>query len=302
MALVAYANASGSESEPEPDNASPQVPERRKVAVKLTTGELHPVAGIDDQHAAKRQRIAQNGEGKKSGLFALLPEPKSAQTARTIGRNEQKLDTNGKKSESSNSLPDDRSSKQPNTTFIPKSAGKRETEKLVHNGSPTGPGRQKINLFPVGEELNIPRVRESEADPNFYKPITERPRYPEPEKVTDNDASANSGLQTQSNQGWNEADQELIAKFGSKRDRIGNGKGSDIKIVDFNVREQYESNETARVSGELSEMPTPLRAIAPGRHSLTQLLNVVHAQKDKYEEHFAQGVRNRRESRKQYGF
>ena len=174
---------------------------------------------------------------------------------------------------------------------------------------------RKVSLFPVGDDLNIHRVQEKEADPNSYESLTERPKE---RKADKNDGEENGDfhgekekLLTEKTNSENankmrKSDLELIAQYGSKRERMldanANGDGSSIKVVDFNVQEEYENNLAAKASGELTEMQAPLRSVAPGRHSLTQLLGVAHSQKEQYEEHFAQGLRNRKESKKQYGF
>jgi hypothetical protein len=46
----------------------------------------------------------------------------------------------------------------------------------------------------------------------------------------------------------------------------------------------------------------PVRSIAPGKHSLKQLLNATVSQKEALEESFAKGYANRKEASGRYGW
>jgi hypothetical protein len=92
---------------------------------------------------------------------------------------------------------------------------------------------------------------------------------------------------------------EIVAQYGTRRDQK---RSHNIKVIDYNLEEIYNQNEQARLSGALQEQNAPVRAIAPGRHHISQLLNSVTSQRESFEEHFAQGRRNKREAAQQYGF
>ena len=85
---------------------------------------------------------------------------------------------------------------------------------------------------------------------------------------------------------------DVLANLGTNRER--RGRHAPIAIMDYNLEEQYRENERARASGELSQGLAPVRSIAPGRHHISQLLNIVNLQKDSFEEKFAEGRRNKR--------
>ena len=73
------------------------------------------------------------------------------------------------------------------------------------------------------------------------------------------------------------------------------------KIVNFNTDEEYAANELLRQAGEAVQH-NPVRGIAPGKHSLKQLVNAASNQKDALEEHFASGRRNKKEAGSKYGW
>ncbi|KAJ2905608.1 hypothetical protein MKZ38_004902 [Zalerion maritima] len=72
-------------------------------------------------------------------------------------------------------------------------------------------------------------------------------------------------------------------------------------VVNLNMDREYAANEVLRASGETVQH-NPLRSIAPGKHSLKQLVNAVQNQKDALEESFAKGKSNRKEAAGRYGW
>jgi len=90
--------------------------------------------------------------------------------------------------------------------------------------------------------------------------------------------------------------------FGRQRGKGAGGPDlSAINVVNFNTDEEYKANEALRATGQTIEH-NPVRAIAPGKHSLKQLVNAAQTQKDALEEHFAAGRRNKREAGGKYGW
>ncbi|KAL8774241.1 MAG: hypothetical protein Q9209_000992 [Squamulea sp. 1 TL-2023] len=89
----------------------------------------------------------------------------------------------------------------------------------------------------------------------------------------------------------------------AKRQLLGrqNRNASAINIVNFNTDQEYAANEVLRQAGEQVQH-NPVRAIAPGKHSLKQLVNAASNQKDALEEQFASGRRNKKEAGSKYGW
>ena len=81
-----------------------------------------------------------------------------------------------------------------------------------------------------------------------------------------------------------------------------NAMPSQSHVRTFNTDEEYASNQVL-AQGELAgTQHNPVRAIAPGKHTLQQLLNVASSQKEALEESFATGRRNKKEAGSKYGW
>ncbi|KAL9001430.1 MAG: hypothetical protein Q9169_000005 [Polycauliona sp. 2 TL-2023] len=96
---------------------------------------------------------------------------------------------------------------------------------------------------------------------------------------------------------------DLNLSASAKRQLLGrqNRNASAINVVNFNTDQEYAANEMLRQAGEQVQH-NPVRAIAPGKHSLKQLVNAASNQKDALEEHFASGRRNKKEAGSKYGW
>ncbi|KAI1752849.1 mitotic checkpoint regulator, MAD2B-interacting-domain-containing protein [Xylaria castorea] len=80
--------------------------------------------------------------------------------------------------------------------------------------------------------------------------------------------------------------------------------GADVaaaKVINFDTEREYAHNEELRASGE-QQTHNPLRAIAPGKHNLRQLVNQVQNQRDALEESFAKGRAKQNDAGSRYGW
>lgn len=76
---------------------------------------------------------------------------------------------------------------------------------------------------------------------------------------------------------------------------------ANIAVATFNLDSEYASNEALRQAGEVVQHRA-VKTIAPGKHSLQQLVNNARTQKDAIEDAWAEGRRNRGESANKYGW
>jgi hypothetical protein len=106
-------------------------------------------------------------------------------------------------------------------------------------------------------------------------------------------------------QSLNEIASDLNLSAADRRQLFGRQKDRAIsqatKIINFNTDEEYRHNEELRAAGE-QVVHNPVRAIAPGKHSLKQLVSAAASQKDALEESFAKGKSNRAEASSRYGW
>ncbi|KAI0015940.1 hypothetical protein F4780DRAFT_783720 [Xylariomycetidae sp. FL0641] len=84
----------------------------------------------------------------------------------------------------------------------------------------------------------------------------------------------------------------------------GAGAAGAARVVNFDTGREYAHNEALRAAGDQAAAAAhnPVRAIAPGKHSLRQLVNQVHTQRDALEESFAKGKGAQREAGSRYGW
>ncbi|KAH7160032.1 mitotic checkpoint regulator, MAD2B-interacting-domain-containing protein [Dactylonectria estremocensis] len=83
--------------------------------------------------------------------------------------------------------------------------------------------------------------------------------------------------------------------------RGGEGKHMTQNVINFNMDKEYEHNEEIRAAGD-QQTHNPVRAIQGGKHSLRQLVQNVHNQKEALEDSFAKGRTNRKEASNKYGW
>ena len=88
--------------------------------------------------------------------------------------------------------------------------------------------------------------------------------------------------------------------------RAGNAANQELampagaRVVNFNMEREYAANEALRASGE--QVYNPVRAIAPGKHSLRQVVSMAQNNQSALEDSFAQGKNNRKDAAGRYGW
>lgn len=74
-------------------------------------------------------------------------------------------------------------------------------------------------------------------------------------------------------------------------------------ITHFDTSAEYAANEVLRQSGEQQQQShRAVKTVAPGKHSLQQLVNTAANSKEALEDHWAEGKRNRGEGQGKYGW
>lgn len=81
-----------------------------------------------------------------------------------------------------------------------------------------------------------------------------------------------------------------------------NGQASEAQIAQFNLAAEYAHNRELNDNQTTAPVQNPVRSIAPGKHSLQQLVNAATNQKDALEESFAEGRRNKKDAGSKYGW
>ena len=210
------------------------------------------------------------------------------------------------------------------TMFKPLSVARKPQKKKAPPSNSSTPGTTtdttqlraskpapKVSLFSTGDTHDVPRDSLSHKGP--YQPMVYQSKNLESEP---NSGDTNPEHQPESLDQPSDPDpsprpsdsldtiaSDLNLSASAKRQLLGRQKNhsSAINIVNFNTDEEYKANEAARQAGEQVQH-NPVRAIAPGKHSLKQLVNMGAMQADALEESFASGRRNRSEAGSKYGW
>lgn len=170
----------------------------------------------------------------------------------------------------------------------------------------------KISLFSIGttEVPSAAVAHQAEYEPLVYQSVMDddEPTLMSSEDMDENTAfdgtTAELTHETQS-QSLDSIAADLNLSASAKRQLLGrnhkNASKISSSIINFNTDQEYAANEALRASGEQIQH-NPVRAIAPGKHSLKQLVNAASGQKDALEESFASGRRNKKEAGSRYGW
>lgn len=172
----------------------------------------------------------------------------------------------------------------------------------------------KVSLFSAEPSQNIEKIKNSSSgayEPLVYgateaeTPTTEASQI-DNSYVENLEAPIDAVSQFSNAQGPQSLDaiaSDLNLSASAKRQLFGRQKpnASAVNVVNFNTDQEYAANELLRQAGEQVQH-NPIRAIAPGKHSLKQLINAASNQKDALEEQFASGRRNKKEAGSKYGW
>ena len=203
---------------------------------------------------------------------------------------------NTKKKKPANSLP-----KAPSPTAGPPTPAKPPEMPLVNP-----PPAKKVSLFSSGPDTEVlpsnDTIEPEDTTDTLAGEVYENPDFSnQPETM----AYPGQYVLTDGPQSLDTIASDLNLSAAEKRQLFGrSGKGSSIaalNVVNFNTDREYAANEELRAAGEQVQH-NPVRAIAPGKHSLKQLVNAAQGQKEALEESFAQGKRNKKEAGNKYGW
>ncbi|EXJ89157.1 hypothetical protein A1O3_02221 [Capronia epimyces CBS 606.96] len=191
------------------------------------------------------------------------------------------------------------SSNAPASSTAPLSASSNYT--TVEPVRPDLPPK-KVSLFSITNEPETVVQVEPRPDEDEIVEVLDEP-------VSDETYSTSLGAPTEASSHAQPQSLDTIASDLnlSKADRRqlfgrrGQGTASAINVVNFNTDQEYAANEALRASGEQAQH-NPVRTIAPGKHSLKQLVTAATGQKEALEESFATGRRNRKEAGSKYGW
>lgn len=241
--------------------------------------------------AFKPLSVARNGPKKKSAAFVAA---KAA--AKNAGISKPVADTTALKAPAS-----EKNVSEPATSVAP---------------APAPPPKPKVSLFSFSsEDKDTP----SEPTSNGYESILyNRPGHDDASTLQEDSASLAYHNQqatsypapsTHQDSSLDTIANDLNLSRAQRRQLMGRNPGvsmANSRIVNFNTDTEYAANQemlSKTTEEELaSQQHNPVRAIAPGKHSLRQLVQAASSQKDALEDSFAAGRRNKQEAGSRYGW
>ncbi|TLD11947.1 hypothetical protein E2P81_ATG10196 [Venturia nashicola] len=179
------------------------------------------------------------------------------------------------------------------SALLPKSGGAAPQPQAQDVEAPPK-AKPKVSLFSFGgEDTSTPKeTPSSNYQPEFADPETKSAE----ETVAVQQTSAPTSTNTLS-----DIASDLDLTPAQRRQLFGRGGVNAGNIAHFNMDAEYRSNQEMAASGETFEH-RQVKTIAPGKHSLQQLVNNVKSQTDALEDKWAEGRRNRGEGGSKYGF
>jgi hypothetical protein len=179
---------------------------------------------------------------------------------------------------------------------VPAEAASQEPSRTATQAEAPPKAKSKVSLFSFGgEETNTPKERPSS---NY------QPEFAEPEAAPTEESLAAQTQQATAPSSTNtlsDIASDLDLTPAQRRQLFGRGGMNAGNIAHFNMDAEYRSNQEMAASGETFEHKQ-VKTIAPGKHSLQQLVNNVKSQSDALEDKWAEGRRNRGEGGSKYGF
>ncbi|KXH66721.1 hypothetical protein CSAL01_13028 [Colletotrichum salicis] len=174
------------------------------------------------------------------------------------------------------------------------------------------PAPKKVSLFSIEtEETSTDATKTGTA--GAYEPLFETEQPPAADNgYGDYAAQAHFTAPTTAPNTSDSLDtiaNDLNLSAAARRELFGRQKGGNIgaapqtasRVINFNTDQEYRHNEQIRAAGQ-QQIHNPVRAIAPGKHSLQQLVNQVQNQREALEDSFAKGKSNRKEASSRYGW
>ncbi|CAL5869818.1 uncharacterized protein PFLUO_LOCUS4048 [Penicillium psychrofluorescens] len=170
------------------------------------------------------------------------------------------------------------------------------------------PPKPKVSLFSLSSE---DRSDAAPAPATAYEPLvysTEKAApsagpAPAPESIPPAASDDLDGAASFNPASLNTIANDLNLSKSERRQLFGrNAIPAESRVLTFNTDQEYASNQAMAQSELAAQQHNPVRAIAPGKHTLQQLVNAASSQREALEESFATGRRNKKEAGSKYGW
>ncbi|GJP91201.1 hypothetical protein CBS115989_6419 [Aspergillus niger] len=175
------------------------------------------------------------------------------------------------------------------------------------------PPKPKISLFSLSaSDDSTPTTSTAPSatsyEPLVYTPLNTAPAGPSPapEDTTTTQQSTYQPASTASDNTLSTIADDLNLSKAQRRQLFGRNAPESVaassRVLHFNTDQEYVTNQELAHTELAAQQHNPVRAIAPGKHTLQQLVNAASTQREALEESFAAGRRNKREAGAKYGW
>ncbi|KAK3302156.1 mitotic checkpoint regulator, MAD2B-interacting-domain-containing protein [Chaetomium strumarium] len=184
---------------------------------------------------------------------------------------------------------------------------------------PPPPKKKKVSLFSVADDEPTPNTASTAPVADNYAPM-----YPTgPGAFQEDDESDVTSAypvyqhHPPSTQTQEEQQPQPLTSLAdglsaaARRELFGRNRGGadaasmlippNAKVISFDMEREYAHNESLRASGA-QQAYNPVRSIAPGKHSLRQVVNMAQSNQSALEESFARAKSNQRDAAGRYGW
>lgn len=173
------------------------------------------------------------------------------------------------------------------------------------------PPKPKVSLFSLSTDDTSTSTPETSTDPaSGYQPLMYNatheappagPERPAPELMSEPTAPTSSDPQAPT---LDNIAEDLNLSRSERRQLFGRHDiSSKSRVLTFNTDKEYAANQELLHTTDLAAAQhNPVRAIAPGKHTLQQLVNAASTQREALEDSFAAGRRNKKEAGSKYGW
>lgn len=216
----------------------------------------------------------------------------------SVGRNQKKKKSTKTTSQPTPSAPAPKG--QDSETAAPQPTTKAPVE--------PAPPNPKVSLFSLSSE-DSSRTDDLPASSGTYEPLvyeTETPSAgpaPAPELTSAAPDYSTTTTVSSNPSSLDNIANDLNLSKSERRQLFGrNAPPAESRILEFNTDREYATNQALAQTELAATQHNPVRAIAPGKHTLQQLVNAASSQKDALEESFAAGRRNKKEAGSKYGW
>ncbi|KAH6850163.1 mitotic checkpoint regulator, MAD2B-interacting-domain-containing protein [Chaetomium sp. MPI-CAGE-AT-0009] len=191
--------------------------------------------------------------------------------------------------------------------------------------SPAPPPKKKISLFSMGDDEPTPTTNPTAAaTTDSYQPLftsteptlpdeesdvtSAYPSYQPPEPTTQHHHQHHH--QQQQHQDDLTSLTSNLSRA-ARRELFGRSATSpsaapslpaNAKVISFDMEREYAHNEALRASGAAQPAYNPVRSIAPGKHSLRQVVNMAQSNQEALEESFARAKSSQKDAAGRYGW